>query len=68
MANCKCILGSAFKVEQWDRKGLHIEETLAVCGNVLVARAAFQAAIKARPGENITLRQGIRVIESREPV
>lgn len=51
-----------FKIEVWvdDR----VVETLAVVANVGVARAAFEAAIRERPGKHITLRHGARVIRA----
>ena len=51
-----------FKVEAWSKKGQNIERLIATATNVLVARAAYEAAVQIYPGQNITLRQGARVI------
>jgi hypothetical protein len=52
-----------FKVEKWDWRNQHVEEIVASTSLLLVARAAFDAAVEQYPGVQITLRQGIRVIE-----
>ena len=52
-----------FKVEKWDWRNQHVEEIVATTSLLLVARAAFQAAREQYPGAQLTLRQGIRVIE-----
>jgi hypothetical protein len=52
-----------FKVERWNADDSHIEGVIAAADNVIVARAAFEAAVKAHPAARITLRDGIRVIE-----
>ena len=51
-----------FKVEAWSKKGQNIDRLIATATNVLVARAAYEAAVQLYPGQNITLRQGTRVI------
>jgi hypothetical protein len=51
-----------FKVEAWSKKGQNIDRLIATATNVLVARAAYEAAVQLYPGQNITLRQGARVI------
>jgi hypothetical protein len=51
-----------FKVEAWSQKGQNIDRLIATATNVLVARAAYEAAVQLYPGQNITLRQGARVI------
>lgn len=66
LASCKTLPmpdSLAFRVEQWDEAGNRVEELIAAAGNVLVARAAYEAAVKLRPGTNITLRNHARVIE-----
>jgi hypothetical protein len=50
-------------VEEWDEAESGIIETLARCSNILVARGAFDAAVKLRPRSRILLRDGARVIE-----
>jgi hypothetical protein len=52
-----------FKVEKWDWRNQHVEEIVATTSLLLVARAAFDAARGQYPGAQLTLRQGIRVIE-----
>jgi len=54
-----------FKVEVWE--GDKVAETLAVAGNVVIAGAAFKAAVTQRPGRVVTLRHGARVIRTTEP-
>lgn len=54
-----------FKVEVWD--GDHVRETLAVVSHVTVAIAAYEAAVKERPGRAVTLRHGARVIRATKP-
>ena len=51
-----------FKVEAWSKKGQNIDRLIATATNLLVARAAYEAAVQLYPGQNITLRQGARVI------
>lgn len=53
---------SPFTVEIWD--GERLSETIAVAQNVIVADAAYQAAIGQRPGRTVTLRHGTRVIRT----
>jgi hypothetical protein len=50
-----------FKVERWSKYG-EPKETIAMCADLLSAKAAFEAAVKRRPGEPILLRQKARVI------
>jgi len=54
--------GQPFKVEAWSKKGQNIDRLIATATNLLVARAAYEAAVQLYPGQNITLRQGARVI------
>jgi hypothetical protein len=56
-----------FAVEQWSDDDSRIEETLAQCRNVAMARAAFQAAVEQRPKSRIYLRQRTQVLEKYEP-
>jgi hypothetical protein len=51
-----------FMVEQWDDANSHVEELIALTGDYRVARAAFEEAIKRRPGRIVTLRQKTRVL------
>lgn len=54
-----------FTVQTWNDNG-GIEETLARASNGLVARAAYDAACKERPRNELTLRHGCRLIAKRE--
>jgi hypothetical protein len=49
-------------VEQWDAGDSHVEELIALTGDYRVARAAYEEAIKSRPGRIVTLRQKTRVL------
>jgi hypothetical protein len=50
-----------FKVQAWTRDG-QIDRLIATASNVVVARAAYDAAVALYPAEEITLRQCARVI------
>jgi hypothetical protein len=39
-----------YSVEQWDDADSHVEELIALTGDYRVARAAFEEAVKRRPG------------------
>jgi hypothetical protein len=39
-----------YMVEQWDDSNSHVEELIALTGDYRVARAAFEEAVKRRPG------------------
>ena len=51
-----------YSVELWDDADRHVEELIALTGDYRVAKAAFDEAVKARPGRIITLRQKARLI------
>ena len=51
-----------YLVEQWDDTDSQVEELIALIGDYRVARAAFEEAIKSRPGRIVTLRQKTRVL------
>ena len=51
-----------YLVEQWDYTDSQVEELIALIGDYRVARAAFEEAIKSRPGRIVTLRQKTRVL------
>ena len=51
-----------YSVEVWDDNDQHIEELVALTGDFGIARAAYDEAIKRRPGRIITLRQKARVL------
>jgi hypothetical protein len=58
-----------YSVELWDDDDRHVEELIALTGDYRVARAAYEEAIKRRPGKTITLRQKTRLLADsrREP-
>ena len=41
---------------------IHVEELIALTGDYRVARAAFDEAVKRRPGRIVTLRQKTRLL------
>ena len=51
-----------YMVEQWDDADSYVEELIALIGDYRVARAAFEEAIKRRPGRIVTLRQKTRLL------
>ena len=51
-----------YSVELWDEADTRVEELIALTGDYNVARAAYQEAIKRRPGRIVTLRQKTRVL------
>jgi len=50
-----------YMVEQWDDTDSHVEELIALTGDYRVARAAYEEAVKRRPGRIVTLRQKTRL-------
>jgi hypothetical protein len=56
-----------YLVEQWDVSDAHVEELIALVGDYGVARAAYEEAVKRRPGWIVPLRQKTRLLaDSRE--
>jgi hypothetical protein len=51
-----------FRVEVWDAADTRSEELVALCANFIVARGAYEAALKLKPGANLVLRQRARTI------
>ena len=51
-----------YMVEQWDASDSRVEELMALTGDYRVARAAFEEAVKCRPGRIVTLRQKTRLL------
>jgi hypothetical protein len=49
-------------VELWDDDDSHVEELIALTGDYRVARAAYEEAVKRRPGRIVTLRQKTRLL------
>ena len=52
-----------YRIDLWDDADKRIEQVIAFVSDLVVARAAYDAAIQAKPGKRITLRQRARVIE-----
>lgn len=59
-----------WRIEQWDRAtgNNFVERTFAVCTNLDVAIASYEAAVKAYPMEHITMRSGMQVFRQHNPV
>ena len=55
--------------ELWDDADSHVEELIALTDDYRVARAAYEEAVKRRPGRIVTLRQKTRLLADsrREP-
>jgi hypothetical protein len=51
-----------FRVEVWE--GDKVAETLAVARNAVIGIAAYEAAVKERPGRSVTLSHGARIVRS----
>jgi hypothetical protein len=51
-----------YSAELWDEEDRHVEELIALIGHYRVARAAFDEAVKRRPGRIVTLRQKTRLL------
>ena len=50
-----------FKIEAWTKTD-NLEREIAIVDDIMVARAAFNAAAAQWPDARLTLRQGIRVL------
>jgi hypothetical protein len=53
----------AYRIDLSDADGDNVVKHLADIDDLIVARATYEAACKRWPGERVTLRQGIRIIE-----
>ena len=51
-----------YSVEVWDDADSHVEELVALTGDYRVAKAAFDEAVRCRPGRIVTLRQKTRLL------
>jgi hypothetical protein len=60
--NLHDIANMNFRIELWERYAEHIRWTVAASGSIVLARAAFDAAIKEWPHERFTLRNGIMLL------
>lgn len=56
-----------FTVEEWTADETARVEVLARTGNLLIARAAFEAAARLRPTRTILCRDGARVVARHTP-
>ena len=52
-----------YRIDRWDADDNSVIEHVADIDDLTVAKAIYEAACKQWPGANITLRQGVRVIE-----
>ena len=52
-----------FRIDLWDDGDKRIEQVIAFASDLVVARAAYAAAVQAKPGKRITLRQRARVLD-----
>lgn len=46
----------------WDAEGSRVEELVALCSNSIIAKGAYDAAVKLKPGANLVLSHRARVI------
>jgi hypothetical protein len=51
-----------FRIELWERHAEHVRWTIAASRSIVLARAAFDAAVKEWPHERFTLRNGIMLM------
>ena len=51
-----------YSIELWDDEDRLVEELIALTGDYRVARAAFDEAVRNRPGRIVTLRQKTRLL------
>jgi hypothetical protein len=51
-----------YRIELWERHAEHIRWTVAASGSIVLARAAFDAAVTEWPNERFTLRNGIMLM------
>jgi len=65
--NLHDIANMSYRVELWDRHADHIRWTVAASGSIVLAHAAFDAAVAEWPHERFTLRQGIMLMREHPP-
>jgi hypothetical protein len=65
--NLHDIANMSFRVELWDRHANHVRWVVAAAGSIVLAHAAFEAAVSNWPHERFTLRQGIMLIRDHDP-
>jgi len=51
-----------YSVELWDQNDNQVEELIALPADYGIARAAYEEAVKRRPGRIVTLRQKTSVL------
>jgi hypothetical protein len=51
-----------FRVEVWDAGGNRVEELIALYSNSIVAKSAYETAVRLKPGANLVLAHRARVI------
>lgn len=58
-----------FKVEEWSEPGRHerLLRVVARCSNLMIAAAAYDAAVGTYARSRIMLRDGIRVVRDTHP-
>ena len=52
----------AFHVEVWTLDDMHVDQTMAVAKNVMLAKAAYEQCLKEREGRIVRLRNGCRIV------
>jgi hypothetical protein len=60
--NLHDIQNMSYRVDLWDRHAVHGRWLVAAAGNVFVARAAFEEAVKHWPAQRLTLRNGMQLL------
>jgi hypothetical protein len=60
--NLHDIQNMSYRIDLWDRHAVHGRWLLAASGNVFVARAAFDEAVKHWPNQRLTLRNGMQLL------
>lgn len=57
--NLHDIQNMSYRIDLWDRHAVHSRWLIAASGNVYVAHAAYDEAVKNWPREKLTLRNGM---------
>jgi hypothetical protein len=61
-------LTTAYQIELWDRYGKdHLRMVIAATSSIMVAHAAFDAAVKQYATEHLMLRKGAMVLRDHKP-
>jgi hypothetical protein len=60
--NLHDITNMSYRIDLWDRHAVHGRWLVAASGNVFVARAAFEEAVRHWPSERLTLRNGMQIL------